>query len=253
MRYGESATDKALYWLIRDSIPVTKALIIINALFMLVLALFKTSPILPLLAFDPLTVFRLPWTIFTYPLLGVGGVLSMVFAGYWLWIAGGSIERAWGSTRFAFYFFAMSALTAVGLFIGSVLTGTPAGAAGLWLPLAGVTVAFGMMNPEQVILFMFFIPLKLKYLALIDVAIVFFSYLGLGFPAGIIMGLCALLGCAFSFWYVTRGTSLFFYRPAQRPQRGEVIRLHPRRKQLNPLGWFKNKREEKKLRNFLDK
>jgi membrane associated rhomboid family serine protease len=253
--YGESPAEKAIYWLTKDRIPVTKGLIIVTALATIATSLFARSPFWALLTFSSDWWARWPWTFFTYPLLGAGpgDIVGLLFSCYWLWIAAGSVERAWGSTRFTTFFFGMSAITALGLLAGHFLTQQETWAFGMWLPLAGVTVAFAMMNPEQVILFMFFLPMKLKYLALLDVGIVFASYLILGWPNGIVIGLCALSGCAFSYLLVTRGSKLFVYRSASRPQRGEVIRIHRRKSRFNPLTWFKEQREEKRLRDFLDK
>lgn len=258
MRYRESAWDKAVYFMIRDRIPVTKTLILLNILTLFLTKLFQLEFLVGWLAFNPATFIARPWTALTYPFVWDSvGIISLLFAGYWLWVAGGSLERAWGSVRFAVFFLAMSAISALGLFVGVVLWNLLRpmsmffpGASGLWFPLAGVTVAFGMMNPEQVILFMFFIPLKLKYLALIDAAIVFFSYV-----AAPVVAVFALSGCAFAYWYVRVGASLSSYRSAPpRPRQAEVIRVFSRRRRFpNPLAWMKERRERRKLKDFFDK
>ena len=247
---GYTTQDKIAYWLFKDRIPVVKLLIVSNVVTFLAMELFHVAQIPQLLAFSPGRAMDMPWTLFTYPLLGVGGVMSMLFAGYWLWVAGGSLERAWGSRTFGLYFFLMSAVTALGLYVGSFLPHTvPVSAVGLWLPISGVTIAFAMMNPEQQILFFFVIPLKLKYLALIDVIVVLVQY-GSTNP---LLGLCALAGCGVSYWYVRSGRSISL--PTPRP-RGEVIRINPRyavRKSWNPIKRYHDYREQKRLKDFLGK
>jgi membrane associated rhomboid family serine protease len=193
-----------------------------------------------------------PWTLVTYPLLGLCGALCMLFSCYWLWWAGGSLERSWGSRTFGLFFFGMSALSAFAIWLGVMVTRVePLEIGGLLLPLAGVTIAFAMLNPEQEILFFFIIPMKLKYLALLDVVLVFISY----GQIHLLLGVFALAGCAFSYWYVRRG-SLAGYGSNRYEDREKVIRLHSRPgigRRLNPLRWYSNYRDRKKFRDFLNK
>jgi len=249
---GGTTRDAILYWLFADRIPVTKLLIISNAVTFLAIALFRGGGALYDLSFGSGWVIRKPWTAFTYPLIGhCPSPISLLFAGYWLWVAGGSLERSWGSQTFSIYFFGMSAVSALGLLLGSLLLGVPTGAVGLWLPLAGVTMALAALNPEEQILFFFLIPLKLKYLAFIDVAAVLIGY-GQISP---VLGVFALAGCAFSYWYV-RGRRIGFCRPSGVKRRGKVIRLYERPSflsRLNPLRWYKEYRERKRLKDLFDK
>lgn len=249
---GETGFDKFMNWLFVDRIPVTKLIIISNVLAFLLMALFRpVSGALGLLAFSSDWVMAQPWTVFTYPLIGVGGnPINMLFAGYWMWVAGGSLERAWGTRTFILYFFGMCAISAVGLLIGGMVSGVGTSAVGLWLPLAGVTVAFAMMNPEQQILFFFIIPLKLKYLALLDVVLVLVAYS----QSGLLLGVFALAGCAFSYWYVRRGRSISYRSPRPTTRSNNVVRLYRKPSplsKLNPLRWIKDYREKKRLRRLL--
>lgn len=244
-----SVQDRLTYWLYRDRIPVVKLLIVSNILTFLAIRLSGAGKYLGWLAFDADTAFAAPWTLFTYPLIAsCCGIVSLLFGYYWLWIAGGSLERAWGSRVFAWYFFLMSAVTALGLCVGSFMTGAPVSVAGLWLPIAGVTIAFAMLNPEEQILFMFILPLKLKYLALLDVVLVLISF---GSGGRLLMGVFALAGCAVSYWYVRRGRWLGSHLDTRHDR---VIRIHPRhavRKSWNPIKRYRDYRERKRLRNLL--
>lgn len=240
------------YWLFRDRIPVTKLLIVTNVLTFLAAVVGRIAQIPFYLGFSSAGLASMPWTAFTYPLVGAfGGPLSLLLAGYWLWVAGGSLERSWGSRTFTLFFFIMSAVSALGLYAGGMVTGIPISLVGLWLPLAGTTVAFAMTNPEQVILFFFIIPMKLKYLALIDAALVFISF-GMSNP---LLGFFALAGCAASYWYVTAGSRMNLQRPGYQ-RRGEIIDLRPSltpKRSMNPLKRLHDRREQKRLKDFLDK
>jgi hypothetical protein len=121
---------------------------------------------------------------------------------------------------------------------------------GLWLPIAGVTIAYAMLNPDATVLFMFIIPLKLKYLAILDVIFVFVTY----GHSNRVLGILALLGCAASYWYVASGRSM-----SNRSTRGydfdNVIRIHPRHTRswnLNPIKMYRDYRERKRLRDLFD-
>lgn len=250
-------TDRFLYWLSADSMPATKLIIITYLATFLAIALFKLDVIIEFAGFNAITAISRPWTFFTYPLVGAGsmlapmGMLSLILTIVWTWWVSGSLERSWGTRTFTLFFFGMSAITAIGIFIGSIIFNIAYPLVGIWLPLSGLTIAYAMINPEQQILFMLFLPLKLKYLALLDVVFVLINYS----QPNIFMGMFALLGCAFSYWYVKRGRS-FGYRSNRRDDRAKVIRLHNRPSifaRLNPFRWYTKRREDKKFRDFLDK
>jgi membrane associated rhomboid family serine protease len=251
-----SYQNKASYWIYGDRIPVTKLLILANVVAFISVALFKIGLIPNLLGFSTAAFQAQPWTVwtlFTYPLTGIESPISLLFAGYWLWWAGGSLERSWGSRTFGLYFFGMSAVSALGLFLGFFLTGINVSLTGLWLPLAGVTVAYAMLNPEQQILFMFVIPLKLKYLAAIDAVLVLVSF----GQMHLLLGVLGLSGCALSYWYVRRGRNMSF---APSPRRSaddfEIIRMRPRhteKRELNPFKWYAKYKERKRLKDLFNR
>ncbi|MCL6519329.1 MAG: rhomboid family intramembrane serine protease [Armatimonadetes bacterium] len=240
---------KMKHWIFHDGIPVTKSVIIANIITFLGMVLFRMRIIEEYFVFTTSQLFAKPWTVVTYPLVGIfGGIIYMLFAIYWLWLAGGSLERSWGSRTYAAFFFITSALTAFGLYVGSMLIGTSTSAAGLWLPIAAVTVAWAMLNPEQQILFMFFIPLRLKWVALISVGIVFIEY----GSRNLILGVFALAGCGAAYWYAKSGTAFHFGTSRRRVQ-DNIIRIRPRysrSRTFNPLKWYKEYRQRKRLEDL---
>lgn len=246
--------DRFSNWLFSDRIPVTKSLIVLNGLAFLVYYVGRVGAIVDIAGFLTSTAASRPWTAFTYPLTGSygsaeGSVFSLLFACYWLWIAGGSIERSWGSTRFAMFFAEVAALTALGVYIGAQLSGATAYLYGLWVPLAGLTVAFAMLNPEQVILLMFVIPIKLKYLAIISAAALVVSLTR--FHS--LVGICSLLGCGFAYWYVRTGRQ--YCVRSRRRAGSELLRVYERERpadRLNPLKWLRRRAEREKLRKLFE-
>jgi membrane associated rhomboid family serine protease len=245
---GYTTADKIRYWLFQDKIPLAKIIILCNAVTFLAIALFKLDAISVLLSFSTPLLPAMPWTALTYPLVwATPDAVGLLFSGYWLWVAGGSLERAWGTVAFGIYFFLMCAISALALYAGTIITGIPVELINLWLPIAGVTVAFGMMNPEQQILFFFVIPLKLKYLALLDVVIVLVQY----GQINLLLGVLALAGCAFSYLYVVRPIRL---PESRRESRGQVMRVYGKsRRSMNPLRWVKEYKDRQRLKKLFDK
>lgn len=244
---GYTTSDRIHYWLFSDRIPLTKLIIVANAATFIIVALFKLSFIAALLGFNTNTAAYMPWTLATYPLVFVGQPISLLFGAYWLWVAGGSLERSWTTRRFGIFFFLMCIISAAGLWAGAFLLNRPMTLIGLWLPLAGLTVAWAMLNPEQQILFFFIVPMKLKYLALLDVVLVLISYADIH----LLMGVFALIGCAFSYWYILPHD----FGSQSRAQRGQVVRVYRGRSfihKLNPFSWMKEKRDKDRLKRLFE-
>jgi membrane associated rhomboid family serine protease len=159
--------------------PVIKALLMANvAVF-----LFQLSPALG----DYITYYFALWPIgseqfqFWQPLTYMflhGGIGHIFFNMLALWMFGMEIENYWGSKQFSIYYFTcgigaglINLLATAGSFSPTV------GASGA---IYGVLLAFGMMFPDRIIYFYFFVPLKAKYFVAIYAAIEFFSTLGSG-------------------------------------------------------------------------
>lgn len=240
---SDNIQEKIRYWIFSDRIPATKLILCANILTFLI-GVFISKQLWAFLAFNTSTAVVMPWTGLTYVLQSTDQPINFLFSLYWLWVAGGSVERAWGSARYAAFFFAITVISALGVYVGSLIAHSAEGLVGLWMPLAGVTIAFALLNPESVILFMFIIPLKLKYLAVIDAVLVFASYAGRN-PW---LGLCALAGCAAAFFYVRHGDTLDFR--SRHYDDGKIIRIRPRHRRmpdLNPVKWLKSRRDRKRL------
>lgn len=247
---GYTPADKFKYWLFEDRIPLTKIVLITNLLTFLALLFFRSGLFVALLSFRSSDFFLMPWTAITYPLVwGSSDLLGLLFGGYWMWMAGGSLERSWGTLRFGIFFFLMSAISALGLLAGSTLLGQEVWLNNLWVPLAGVTVGFAMLNPEQQVLFMFVVPLKLKYLAVISAALLLVQFARIS-P---LLGVFALFGCAYAYLYVRHPKTLPRH---ERKTQGEVVRVFQGRsvwRFLNPFTWFTKWNRERKLKKLFER
>lgn len=109
------------------------------------------------------------WQVVSYGFLH-GGFTHLFFNMFALWMFGSAIEQAWGSKRFAQYYFVCVIGAAL---VQLAVVSTPAG--GLPVPTVGASggvfgllLAFGMTYPNRVIMLLVPpIPMKAKYFVLI--------------------------------------------------------------------------------------
>ena len=111
------------------------------------------------------------WQLATYLFLH-GGVGHLLFNMLALWMFGVTLEKDWGTRRFLKYYFlcgigAGFCDVAVNALLGNWTTST-IGASGA---IYGVLLAFGVLYPESIILFLFIFPIQAKYFVMIVGAI----------------------------------------------------------------------------------
>jgi len=203
---------RALLW--ESPEPVTRTIIAISlftflSYFILGFLLRAGNP-WGWLDYSTLAPWREPWTFLTYPLF-TRDPLTLIFASYWLWIVGGTLERSWGSRAFLRLFLSVTLATSVSLWIGSlflsvigpgVVGSVHALLSGMWLPLAGLTVAWCLINPEQIVLLGFVLPIKGRHLLWVTVALTYFLFaIGFGAPW---LAFFSLAGVGVSYVYTRR-------------------------------------------------
>jgi membrane associated rhomboid family serine protease len=156
--------------------PVTAGLV--AAIVVAFLASFFSNGMMlrPQLAFIPDGALSSPWTFFTYPFAyPPGAIFAIFFGALWLWSIGGSVERELDSRRYGIFFFVMTALGALFLWIGALGMGVSMPLETAWMPTAAVTVAWGTRNPNTPLTFMFVLPITGRWLAWIAALFVFFG------------------------------------------------------------------------------
>jgi|CXWL01.1.fsa_nt_gi membrane associated rhomboid family serine protease len=126
-------------------------------------------------AFNTASVATSPWQMLTYSFVPTFDLIGVIFSSMWIWNIGTSVERDLGSKRYLLVLFLYSVLAALCLWAGSMITGFPGVLAGTWGLLSCITVLWGTRYPELTTLFMFVIPIKAKWLALLSLGLVFFG------------------------------------------------------------------------------
>ena len=135
------------------------------------------------------------WQLVTYLFLhaGITHVLWNMLA---LWMFGAELERTWGTRRFVTFYFLCGIAASLTIVIAAYLFG------GVNVPVVGssgavygILVAYGVMFPNQTMLFGFLIPIKTKYFVMIIGAIVFLqSYMSIAAGIGAVEAVASLAG-----------------------------------------------------------
>jgi len=127
-------------------------------------------------------------------------IVSLYFY-YWI---GSTLEREWGTARFTLYYLSGTLLTVLGAILGSLITGQ------YGLTVAGTTyvnlsmfLAFAVLFPDMQVLIFFILPVKMKWLAIVDGALFALNVitsLATGNWVGVILPLVALLNFLVFIW-----------------------------------------------------
>ncbi len=101
-------------------------------------------------------------------------VFFAVFALYFYWLIGKSLDQQWGSFKFNIYYL----IGVIGTILGGIITGATTNT---YLNLS-LFLAFAVLFPNFQVLLFFFIPVKIKYLGMLDGALLLFSLIFSSLP-----------------------------------------------------------------------
>lgn len=129
------------------------------------------------------------WRLVSFVLVPADSrLLYFVISIYFYYYLGNTLEHTWGSQLFTIYYI----ICMLGSIIAAMLSG--AVFTGLYINLS-IFLAFAYLYPNQEILLFFVLPVKVKYLAYLDLALMGVSFLmgGLGTKLMIISSFSGLL------------------------------------------------------------
>ena len=108
------------------------------------------------------------WRIFTYIIYPpTGSLITILISLYFYYTIGNMLERQWGTFRFNLYFFTGVLLHAIAAIVIYLIWGVVLEMGTYYLNLS-MFFAFAAMFPNMQVLFMWLIPIKMKWLAWID-------------------------------------------------------------------------------------
>jgi membrane associated rhomboid family serine protease len=210
MGYGQSSSplDSIKKFIKRGGMPVSYTLIGINIVTFLISWFWFSIPSLAsrqnpfdYLVFNSSTSLLRPWTMLTYPLPGTGP-LDVIFDCIGLWLIGGSLERAWGATRFMAVLSCLTIVSAFSLQLIGFLIHFGIAEAGYRYPLTSLLVVFCLINSEVTLRPYGLFSIRGKYLA---IAVVVLTYFSAGY--GAFYNFIALAGCGAAYVYHRFGRS----------------------------------------------
>ncbi|MEO7652716.1 MAG: rhomboid family intramembrane serine protease [Bryobacteraceae bacterium] len=153
------------------------------------------------------------WQLVTYMFLH-GGIEHILFNMLPLWMCGSMLESDWGTRRFLKYYF----LCGVGAGICDVTLNAMLGhwgtrTIGASGAVYGLLLAFGVLYPNQTVLFNFLFPIKAKYLVMIYGAVAFLGALRINTG---VSHIAHLGGMAFGFAYLRLRFAAFDFAQIRR-------------------------------------
>ena len=154
--------------------------------------MYSSVNILSYLYFSPYLILRgQVWRLLTFIIIPPStGILTLV-AFYFYYFIGRTLEQQWGPGKFTIYFFTGVILTIVYGFVIYFATGAdlllsygyPVSAHYIYLSMF---FTFATLYPDMQVLLFFIIPIKMKYLALIDAAYFLLAVIGSPFPVNLL-------------------------------------------------------------------
>ena len=230
MKKLNNAVDRFCYRHPRFGIPNLMIYIVIANAIIWVFSLMGGGGILyEWLCFSPYHILRGQiWRLFSFALLPYSTGFFALIAFYFYYFIGSTIESEWGSGKFTVYFFSGMLLTVVYGFILYFTMRYAYGGTGIleWLSVyignfvsayyiyLSMFFTFATLYPDMQVLLFFIIPIKMKWLGILDALFFLSEILTLSFPLNLLQVVAVLNYLLFC------GGWLFDYvRPARVRQR----------------------------------
>ncbi len=144
------------------------------------------SRLWPYLVFDPYLVLHgQVWRLISFALIPPStGMLALIAIYFYYWI-GSTLEQYWGTPQFTIYFFTGIILTVLYGFLIYFITGVSIPITAEYVYLS-MFFSFAVLFPDMQVLLFFVIPVKMKWLAILDAAFFVYGILTASFPMNLL-------------------------------------------------------------------
>ena len=158
-----------------------------NAVVWLLYMIFGAGPVIGTLAFSPSAVLHGQiWRLLSFAFIPFNtswlGLISVYFF-YWI---GTVLEKNWGTPQFNVYFFMGMLLTVLTGFVVFAVTGISYAITSSYYIYLSMFLSFAVLFPDVQVLLFFVIPIKMKWLALVDIVFFITGIVREGFPNSLI-------------------------------------------------------------------
>ena len=187
-----NAVDRFCYTHPRFGIPNLMLYIVIaNVIIWLFSLMDRTGTLLLLLRFSPYHILHGQiWRLVSFALVPHTTSMLALIAFYFYYFIGTTIERQWGSGKFTFYFLSGIVLTVIYGFIVYFFTGQDetislyviGGYVSAYYLYLSMFFTFATLYPEMQVLLFFFIPIKMKWLGIVDAVLFLVDVVRTPFP-----------------------------------------------------------------------
>lgn len=164
-------------------IPNLMLYIVVISLAVWLLSIMDSSrTLLSYFAFSPELILKgQVWRLITFMFIPQDlSMWALLFFYFYYWI-GSTLEREWGTARFNIFIFSGVILTIIYGMVIYFITGQSASIGTYYIYLS-MFFSFATLYPNTQVLFMFIIPVKIKWLAYINAAFFVFEMLSTKFP-----------------------------------------------------------------------
>lgn len=217
----------------RFGIPNLMLYIAIGNVAIYLIDLFSMGgiPLSAMLSFDRGAIFQGQiWRLVSFVFVSMSGdvllrgtgIFFVAISAYFYWWIGSLLEREWGTTKFTVFY--------LGGVVLNILFGLVAGDANMYYVNLSMFLAFAALYPDMQVLFMFLIPIKVKWLAWIDAAVFAWAVLSSllrGSWIGALLPIVAILNFFIFFWQDFR----YLFAKAKRRTSPTVINFKKAQKQ----------------------
>ena len=190
--------------------------------------------LLSYMAFSPYAIFHGQiWRLVTFLLYPPNtGYLALIAVYFYYWI-GTNLENVWGTGAFTIYFFSGAILTALFGVLVYLLFGISVPLTAEYIYLA-MFFAFAVLFPDMEVLLFFILPVKIKYLAILDAVFFVLSIFTYSFPMNllpVVATLNFLIFCGGELWRRVqfrrpKGNTINFRRESARIRREQQAKLY---------------------------
>lgn len=123
------------------------------------------------------------WRLVTFIFVPTtSGVFFLLLSLYFYWMIGTTLENQWGTFKFNLFYF----VGVLGSILAALITGY---AENSYLNLS-LFLAFASMFPDYQVMLFFILPVKMKYLAILDIVLYVWLFITGGWSARVTILLC---------------------------------------------------------------
>lgn len=222
--------DRFCYTHPNFGIPRLMMYIVIGNIAVFLLSGMDTTGMLRgMLAFSPELIFKHGqiWRLITFVFIPESSGLALILWLYFYYFIGNALEDQWGTAKFTVFYLSGVVLTIIYGTLAWLITGISYSVSVHYLNLS-MFFAFATMYPDMQVLFMFIIPIKIKWLAIAD-AVLFAAEILMGsFPMNL-LPVVALLNYVLFF-----GDWLFgYFGKEKRQQRKNTVNFKNEQRRIH--------------------